>query len=413
VFYNAMIIFANKHFSGGKAKAFSTLINFAIYIRAIIAIASRFISKIYLPIIDALLVFTGFLLITPYWEKIKFDPGYYPSEFLNYVVPVYILIWIGGIFISKGYKKPVKLWCVVKGLFWGTIIILLAYSLVDEKYRFSRALILLGSGWAIFSFLILRIVLSFLKLTNLRLDLKKPKRIAVVGHPDEVKRVKELLTQTQISSEIVGYIAIDDSDKGKDYMGDISQLEDILRINRITELIFCAENLSSGKIIKAMLELSKLEIDYKIAPPESLSIIGSNSIHTSGDLYVVNINAISKSGNKQLKRLIDFLVALILFLLSPILFIFYKNKRTFFLNIFKVIFGKKTWVGYIQDENSLVDLPALKPGILTPADQFNKMNLDLTKKSQLNLIYAKDYRVLNDLEIIIKNLKFLARTNGK
>ena len=51
--------------------------------------------------------------------------------------------------------------------------------------------------------------------------------------------------------------------------------------------------LLSIDIIKAMLELSKLEIDYKIARPESLSIIGSNSIHTSGDLSVVNINAIS------------------------------------------------------------------------------------------------------------------------
>jgi hypothetical protein len=48
-----------------------------------------------------------------------------------------------------------------------------------------------------------------------------------------------------------------------------------------------------------MLDLSPLDVDYKIAPPESISIIGSNSIHTAGDLYVVNINAITKPSNKR------------------------------------------------------------------------------------------------------------------
>ena len=54
-----------------------------------------------------------------------------------------------------------------------------------------------------------------------------------------------------------------------------------------------------------MLDLTQLDIEYKIAPPESISIIGSNSIHTAGDLYVVNINSISKRSNKRKKRVFD------------------------------------------------------------------------------------------------------------
>ena len=90
-----------------------------------------------------------------------------------------------------------------------------------------------------------------------------------------------------------------------------------------------------------MLELSKLEVDYKIAPPESVSIIGSNSVHTSGELYVLNVNAISRAKNKRLKRIFDFTVASLLLICSPVIFLFYQRKKTLFANIFKVLSGKK------------------------------------------------------------------------
>jgi len=411
IFYNAMIIFARKHFSGGKARIFSFLIHFAIYMRAALAIIGRFISRIYLPLIDAILIFSGFLLITPYWEELKYSPGYYPPEFMNYIVPVYILFLLGGVLASGGYRMPVKLFMIVRGLFWGAIGILLAYSMIDEKYRFSRALILLGSGWAIVILPLFRIFLSRLKIKDLKLELNVPKRIAIAGHPDEVKRVRNLLEQTRISPEVIGYISIDIADTGKDYIGDISQLEDIIRINRVNELIFCAEDLSSGKIIRAMLDLSKLEIDYKIAPPESASIIGSNSVHTSGDFYVVNVNAISRKKNKRIKRLLDFMVALILLVFSPFIFLLYKNKTGLFRNIFFVFSGRLSWVSYIPVERTYNELPPLKPGVLNPAGLFPDLSLDQAKRERLNLNYAKDYSALNDIEIIIKNLNQLSGNN--
>ena len=46
VFYKAMIIFAQKHFSKKNAKAFSALINTAIYLRAMLAILARFFKNI-------------------------------------------------------------------------------------------------------------------------------------------------------------------------------------------------------------------------------------------------------------------------------------------------------------------------------------------------------------------------------
>ena len=56
VFYKAMVIFANKHFSQNNAKLFSFLINIAIYLRAGAAIFIRFLKSIALPAFDFALI---------------------------------------------------------------------------------------------------------------------------------------------------------------------------------------------------------------------------------------------------------------------------------------------------------------------------------------------------------------------
>jgi len=90
VFYNAMIIFAEKHFSKQNARLFSSIVRMAIYLRAGSAIASRFITKMFLPVLDVASLFTGLYLLKEYWsEKMLVN---YPEEFFTLAVPGYILI---------------------------------------------------------------------------------------------------------------------------------------------------------------------------------------------------------------------------------------------------------------------------------------------------------------------------------
>ena len=95
-----------------------------------------------------------------------------------------------------------------------------------------------------------------------------------------------------------------------------------------------------------MSELKDQQVDYKIAPPESLSIIGSNSINTSGDLYVIDINAITKMSNRRNKRLLDIIVSFVLLVLYPIDLFFVKNPLQLLVNLFSVLFSRKSLVGY-------------------------------------------------------------------
>jgi len=408
-FYKAMVIFVRKHFSRGKVSAFSIFINMAVWFHAFLAVLRRVGNYIFLPLLDGLIIYGGFLFLFPLWEKIRYEPGYYSSELLKLIIPAYILIWLAAIFFSGGYKKPANLKNVARGILYGSVSVLIIYSLIDEKYRFSRALILLGTVWAAFSLILYRLAFHRIKWKIFGLSLEKTKKIAIAGNPGEANRVKKLLLQTQIDSEFAGFIATDDSPDMRQYLGTVNQLREIIRINRIDEIIFCAGSISSADIIKAMLDLTDLDINFKIAHPESISIIGSNSIHTAGDLYTVRINAISSPSNRRKKRGFDLFSSLTLLFMSPVLIWFYNKKINFIKNIFKVLCGKKSWVGYANGNSTVRELPSIKPGVLTPADIFTGKNFSPAKKYELNILYAKNYSINDDAEIMIKSFKKLDR----
>lgn len=413
VFYRAMAIFARKHFSRKRANLFSFLISMAIYLRATIAILARFFERALLPVFDVLLIFTGIYFIKVYWEKQVIFPngGEYPLEFIVFVVPAYIFIWLTSVYLSGGYDKPVRLLKIFQGIAIGTIIILVIYALLNESWRFSRAIIILGATWGLVSMVFLRLVLHVLNFKYARIGTRKNRRFLIIGEKEEAERVSSLLGKTDILPSFVGLVHPTRRMKNDGFIGSLDQIEDIIFIYKINELIFCSRDVSHQKIIDIMSELGDTNVEFKIAPEHSLSIIGSNSINTSGDLYTIDINAITTRSNRRSKRFLDIIAALILLLIIPIAAFFVKNPPGLIRNILLVFFGKRSWVGYKPAVNTdSVALPPIRKGILTPGDAFRKKTISNEISSWLNLVYARDYRFTTDLNIMIKAFRELGRS---
>ena len=79
---------------------------------------------------------------------------------------------------------------------------------------------------------------------------------------------------------------------------------------------------------------------------------------------------------------------------------FVNAKVSFLKNIFQVLLGQKTWVGYLPIPNSLKHLPPLKPAVLSPRDGLPMIISNETTLHRLNFLYAKDYTASRDLEVI-------------
>jgi lipopolysaccharide/colanic/teichoic acid biosynthesis glycosyltransferase len=87
-----------------------------------------------------------------------------------------------------------------------------------------------------------------------------------------------------------------------------------------------------------------------------------------------------------------------------------KNPLGLLENIFAVLVGAKSWVGYSHlSESDSHRLPHIRKGVLNPGDAFRKKGIPPEAGSRLNLLYARDYRFISDLTIIFKGFRFLGR----
>ena len=407
VFYKAMEIFAKKHFGQKRASTFSFLINLAIYFKAFLALVSQFFHKAFMPIIDTILGYGGLAAISYFWGKmVVYDgAGSYPTVLFAAVLPVYILIWLLCSYFSGGYDKPYGYGKSVFGVAVGSVLILVLYALLPESLRFSRALILFDTIWLALEMCLTRCIgyLSGNEDFQLKKNLKK--RFLLIGSESEVQRVENLLDSTSIKPDFVGRVFSDtEGEVPEGFIGNISQVPDIITIYKISEVIFCSKDVPHQVIIDKMVEWHATNVDYKIAPEDSLSIIGSNSINTRGDLYTVDIKAIDTNTNRRNKRLFDVLVSCFSILFWLPLALLVKRPVRFLKNAILVLFGRRTWVGYCPVDDETQKLPKIRQGIFNSASYLDASTLeDKPFVNQLNLVYARDYTVWKDAEIFFKS----------
>lgn len=411
VFYRAMVIFAKKHFSQKNASLFSFLINMAIWLRAGAAVAARFIKAAALPAFDAAIILAGMYFVKGYYEskvKLAYAGGYYQNELVNIFFPLYTFVWLLSVYFSGGYDKPVRLLKIMRGILVGTVGILVVYSLLPELYRFSRAMILFGAGLSMVSLTFSRLLFHALRIKSMRMDAGGPQRVVIAGSTAECNRVKNLMAQTGVTPGFTGFVSTDSEEGGPTFLGRFDQLSDVVTIYSIDEIIFCAKDVSAQQIIDRMAQLGdSRKVAYKIAPPESLSIIGSNSIDTAGDLYVIDINSVSKPVNKRNKRVFDFGTALLLLFIFPLVIWVQKKPFGFLGNVFSVLFGLKSWVGYAPGKDEHVHLPKLKKAVLNPVQILPTEQRTEEIRRRLNLLYAKDYKLENDFNVMRKAFREL------
>lgn len=401
MFYQAMIIFAKKHFKNSQKGLFVMLIQFAIYLRAMLAFVTRIFSLVKLPLIDAGLLLSSLMTMKILWIKnIKVDTQY-SNALLAVFFGSYILIWLTSIFVNGGYDKPYKPTRVMRGMLIGGLITLVIYGLLPETFRFSRGITVMGALLGTLCILSIRKGMQLLGVKSVEPDNLSQQKVLIIGTSGEEAEIKHLLDKAFIEKKIIGTVSPTD-EKENNQLGIFSLTKQVCKLYKVTEIIFAQQQLSFQKIIDTIQSCGPL-MDYKIHSMGTDSIIGSNSKNTAGDLYSTEIvYTISTVANKRNKRLVDILISIVMILFAPFFIWFAKNKRSYLINLFFVLMGSKTFVGY-EDEQ----LPTLKPCLLDVFPTIEKFNIPNSNKEHLNWIYAKNYDAWQDIQLIWEKWRWI------
>ncbi len=407
IFYQAMILFARKYFHGPSRQVYIALIQWAIYFRASLSVGYRLLRRGWLLAADTAILYGSILLIKDFWAQYYFnDPDYYPSYFHLVNAPLYTGIWLLSLYLSGAWDRPFDLWSAARGILAGTLGVAAIYGFLDDPYRTSRAIILISTAAALAGTLLLRMTVHYFRTGHLFAHPHRHAALIVVGKADECTRAEDLLLRMDRRKNLIGRIDPDNGSTGETVIGSMRDLDQIVRLFDVDEILFCGRDVRAAQIIGWM-DAIGTGPDYRILPAGGQSIIGSTSASAAGDPYTLDIRfRIADPLMRRHKRMLDVLLGFLMLPLAPVLLWFQRSPSRYLGHAFALMTGTRTLVAY---ESRLKHLPQLTPGIFRPEAIHPDVHMDQAVTDHLSFLYARDYELVRDIRIFIRNIRRLDR----
>lgn len=394
MFYSAMSLFVKKHYGGANAGLFHFFIHLAIWARAALSALGRFIRTFGLPLIDAGLILLSFWLMKEVWAAYVKPDVRYETRLLWIAFPAFSIVYLLSAYYAGLYDRWYRRVELIQSTLVATVVVLAAYALLPEQYRFSRGMILFGALLAFIFIGLLRRVLLYTGVLSKHRQHQEPASTLVAASEQEYQEVKQLLTEAGVAHKLLGYIAVGDNNHKA--LGQWPNIAQVRRSIPFSELILVTGRLTYAEAIAALGKFPrKLRIKWHHAGTRS--IVGSDSKDSSGEsLSKENGFRLADPHYRRLKRLVDVLIALLAILLWPIWLFVVKKPLGLLRNSLQVLTGAKTWMGYAHTQEGL---PTLRTAVLGNNGLSRKENQALPAESlqMLDYWYARDYSVQQDL----------------
>ena len=438
-FYNAMILFVDKHFSFGTGWLMKFAIRCGIYIRKFFSMIGEKRSQILSVTIDAILILLAFIIAISMrfsnFEPITMSKGLIPA--------IYVIFWICVGFIFQLYNRYILSYSraiisSVTGFF-----LAVAFTYFFKQYAFSRFVIIFGSaiisilipGWRVFvHFLMARGLLNQVKQKNPILFTRKT---FIVGADAEGLRIaNSLLKRFDTGLELIGIVDTklpeEDNKLPIDFIGQLSDLRDLVVKHSIRELIFSTSAFTNKEILHLMNQTKDLRLTYRMIPRQQEILLGKASIEDIGDLSFLNIEySLFYSLHRFTKRIFDLTISFItLIIFSPIILVLLLLKKgvqkqywgiegkkfdvtIFNVNsrfirelplFFAVLLGNLSLVGSTMFETSEKNPNLIcQPG-LTGLERIRSVKFNPEDRLALDHYYVQNQSFTMDLEIIMKTV---------
>jgi GT2 family glycosyltransferase len=384
VFYNAMAIFARKHFARREPQVLSFLIRAAIYLSAAGAIVLRFLRRALLPMLDLLLIGGAQFLLLGMDRSPWSGPG-------PLVLGTLLTLAVLGLF--GAYDAPMDRLKAGKGL--------LALAVLGVPALLLRQMPPgpLALAWIATALMVgLSRMLMLLLKGRLTERFSERPRILAVGSEQQAKRALALLWQTHYG---LGREAVLDPGSAGDAELQ-ARIAAQVRAQRADQVVFCAQDLPMRRVIALMEDLAGTGAVFKIARPDASFIIGPSTTESLQDLQVLHDHSAGNAASRRQRRLLDLSLAAAFTAGLPVLLLLVHARQGFLRNLWEVWRGERSWMGYHGRTGSM-RLPRLLPGVIdiVSADRLVPEPLLVRR---MNLEYAKDYQVWKDLLRVLGNV---------
>ncbi len=437
-FYNAMILFVEKHFSVSQSLLMRISIRIGIIFRKSLALASSKRTQVFSIFLDMLAVTTAFIIAI----MIKFH-DFEPIVLSRGLVPtIYVVAWILVGTVFQLYSRYILSYSRAILASLTGFLFAVAFTFFFKQYAFSRFVILAATlmvvvmlpGWRmVINYLISR---GWFRPVKGRQNLLFMRNTIIIGADEEGQRIaRKLLKRFDTGLEVIGFC-----DNGYDnasplpipFLGLITDLRDIVTTRNIREVIFSTANFTNEEILRIMEATRDMNLTYRMVPQKQDILLGKALVEEIGDFSFINIEyPLFRKLHVFTKRLFDISSGAILWLLSlPVAGIYSlagKRKKVEYWGpdgtkfgacilgsdnrfvrgiplLGKVLSGRMSIVGSPLVETSSPDPSIIfRPG-LASLDRIRKTRYTAEDQRLLDHYYVQHQTFTLDLEIIIKSV---------
>jgi O-antigen biosynthesis protein len=431
VFYGAMVLFVQKHFSRSRVGVF--FLRLGIVLRAAAAWSRRALQPLLSGLIDFLLVAVA--MIVAEWL--------YFGHIFSYPAYAYPVVWTvpGLMIVAVGWA--LQLYSSHRlGPFRAVMTVVVSYFLISavvffvKTFAFSRAVVLISGMLATFLLPGWRILARAWGRRGTGGGQEKTlfgSRTLIVGCGAGGREVlRKLRARVDDGYDVVGFIdttsaRIGEAIAGVGIIGSVENVGKIIDEQQITDVIFSTDELSYAGILGVIGRSTRRDVNFRLVPTSLEAIIGKTRIDDLDPLPLVAIEYnLNRPANRAAKRLVDLAgsVALLIVIVPIGVVARLVGLRRpggglgrFLAALRAIAAGRMSFVGRETAGTGTISGPDrgpyLGPPGLTGLVQVNRRaDLPADEREQYELYYAKNQSFFLDSEIMLKALLQLFRREG-
>jgi GT2 family glycosyltransferase len=398
VFYDAMEIFARKHF--GHSALFLFLLRFGIKVRAMYAAIQKHLGDVLFMMLDAIAICSALIIA----KMVRFgDPFAFPAYAYPTVFIAMIVVTLGSFLVSGAYFEHTgRIRPVITGYF-AAFFMLSSLTYFFKDYAFSRGVLLMSMGFALGFSMIFRIIWHAYHTIKGK---KADKRVLIIGKNEhEAEILNALSTADKHNAIIIGRILLHQHDDPKIHLpilGELSDLEAIALHHDIDEILIIDKSIDRMNILGLSMSMQQHKVRIHAVSEYDDVIVSHIAQEISGispDIPKVNLRIFR---HRLIKRLGD--VSLALFFLTlgfPLVFLLSDHPFSFLKTMIDVILGRMSIVG-VHTKDAI--FPDALPGMTGLAQIGNPSLMSPAIIHDLDAHYIRYHTPGLDLEILLKHI---------
>jgi len=406
VFYDAMEIFARKHF--GSSAIFLWMMRIGISLRSVLERIFRRRINALIMVADVVSILIA--LLTATW--IRFDSPFgfpeYAYPLVLFAVPAVIVFSLLG--VGEYVEHTPTFRRSLLGLLIGSFV-LSSLTYFFKEYAFSRGVLLMTIAFTGCSMLLSR---GMVQLYDSWRGRNRIRYIVVVGITEEASAmIRNLQTVEHRHAAVVGIVSTEpfteSSFSGIPIVGTVSMLNKIVRDLKADEVILADPAFTRDQAMVLMQRCAQSGARFHLATDYS-SVITARIINDVSGIEPTIIQApLLNFRNRIAKRIFDIcLSAIALVVILVRILLVRKGAVQQWKRMLGVLQGKASVVGLFPDGKNR---QAGKPGLTGLVQLAGPDRLDAAAIESLNDYYVEHYTLALDADIVIKHL--LGKHRGK